>query len=228
MITTRSGPASSNRKPRRSKKPPVVAMGRSVARSAGLRPLRHDRQVSDPRTWRLDDGACRRVVIQDGRTSRSVHQAATFFPESRKDALLWPGAPTAVAGATQWAERRRRQCEPRTGSGGGRGADDAPPSAVPATARRGSRGASSVEYGLMIAAICAVLCVGVGVTLQLVFNSTLSCIVAQLRVAGDTSSARRRRRRRRHRRRGHGRRRDAPAVQPRPSPSASPSPPSTP
>jgi Flp pilus assembly pilin Flp len=102
--------------------------------------------------------------------------------------------------------------------------------AVPARPERGSRGASSVEYGLMIAAICAVLCVGVGVALHSVFNSTFSCIVGQLG-GGDTSSCsggagagggggtggg------------GTGGGGTLPTVSPSPSPSASPSPSSTP
>jgi Flp pilus assembly pilin Flp len=42
---------------------------------------------------------------------------------------------------------------------------------------RDERGASSVEYGLMIALICAVLCVGVGVTLNSVFGGVVQCFV---------------------------------------------------
>jgi Flp pilus assembly pilin Flp len=99
--------------------------------------------------------------------------------------------------------------------------------AVPARPERGSRGASSVEYGLMIAAICAVLCVGVGVALHSVFNSTLSCIVAQLG-GGDTSSCSGGAGGGGTGGGGTGGGGTLPTVSPSPSPSASPSPSSTP
>lgn len=48
-------------------------------------------------------------------------------------------------------------------------------------------GASSVEYGLMIALICAVLCIGLGVTIQKVFGDTLQCFMAGLQGSAATS-----------------------------------------
>jgi Flp pilus assembly pilin Flp len=48
-------------------------------------------------------------------------------------------------------------------------------------------GASSVEYGLLIALICGMLCVGVGVTLHQVFADTLSCFLAGIQGTSPTS-----------------------------------------
>jgi Flp pilus assembly pilin Flp len=45
---------------------------------------------------------------------------------------------------------------------------------------RVSRGASSIEYALMIALIAAVVCVGLGVTVRTMFENTLQCFVANL------------------------------------------------
>jgi Flp pilus assembly pilin Flp len=45
--------------------------------------------------------------------------------------------------------------------------------------RPGARGASSVEYGLLIALIAAVLCVGLGVAIKTVFADTIICVVAE-------------------------------------------------
>jgi Flp pilus assembly pilin Flp len=52
-----------------------------------------------------------------------------------------------------------------------------------------SIGASSIEYGLLIALIAAVLCVGIGVTVKTVFGDTISCLLAQFQGEdADTSS----------------------------------------
>jgi Flp pilus assembly pilin Flp len=53
--------------------------------------------------------------------------------------------------------------------------------------RRDADGASTVEYGLLIALICAVLCIGVGFTLQKVFGDAVACFVAGLQGTPPTN-----------------------------------------
>ena len=53
--------------------------------------------------------------------------------------------------------------------------------------RRDANGASTVEYGLLIALICAVLCIGVGFTLQKVFGDAVACFVAGLQGTPPTN-----------------------------------------
>jgi Flp pilus assembly pilin Flp len=43
---------------------------------------------------------------------------------------------------------------------------------------RGSRGASSIEYGLLVALIGAALCIGIGYTLKAVFADTVCSLMA--------------------------------------------------
>jgi Flp pilus assembly pilin Flp len=73
----------------------------------------------------------------------------------------------------RWARARARSSRP---SSGPRRLLDA----------AGSLGASSIEYGLLIALIAAVLCVGVGVTIKTVFGDTISCLVAEF--GGDDAT----------------------------------------
>jgi Flp pilus assembly pilin Flp len=54
--------------------------------------------------------------------------------------------------------------------------------------RRDASGASSVEYGLLIALICGLLCVGVGVTVQKVFGDTVACFIAGIQ-GGSTANS---------------------------------------
>jgi Flp pilus assembly pilin Flp len=52
---------------------------------------------------------------------------------------------------------------------------------LPLRSRSGrSRGASSIEYALMIALIAAVVCVGLGFTVRSMFENAIECFVANL------------------------------------------------
>jgi Flp pilus assembly pilin Flp len=57
--------------------------------------------------------------------------------------------------------------------------------------RRGARGASAIEYGLLIAAICAVLCISVGVALKTALAKTVTCFMEEMQgtAATDPSCA---------------------------------------
>jgi Flp pilus assembly pilin Flp len=59
--------------------------------------------------------------------------------------------------------------------------------ARPHPGRRLSRGATSVEYGLLIAVIGGMLCLGIGATIQGVFEGTLTCFIAQFQSGGTSS-----------------------------------------
>ena len=52
--------------------------------------------------------------------------------------------------------------------------------------RRASRGSASVEYGLIIALIGAVLCLGIGVAVKSVFQQTVTCFLEQLNSSGTS------------------------------------------
>jgi Flp pilus assembly pilin Flp len=52
--------------------------------------------------------------------------------------------------------------------------------------RRASRGSASVEYGLIIALIGAVLCLGIGVAVKSVFQETVTCFLEQLNSSGTS------------------------------------------
>ncbi len=52
--------------------------------------------------------------------------------------------------------------------------------------RRASGGSASVEYGLIIALIGAVLCLGIGVAVKSVFQQTVTCFLEQLNSSGTS------------------------------------------
>lgn len=55
--------------------------------------------------------------------------------------------------------------------------------------QRGSLGASSVEYGLIIALIGAVLCVGIGFSVKSMFDGVINCFVQNLQGISDPNCA---------------------------------------
>src|SRR4051794_32626968 len=79
-------------------------------------------------------------------------------------------APLMAAGTRRDFERRPRAVRGRVG-------------------RHGSRGASAVEYGLLIAAICALICIGIGVTLKTVLSGTVTCFLEQLQGTAATDAS---------------------------------------
>ena len=71
------------------------------------------------------------------------------------------------------------------------GRGPARPSHAPSAGRRrrGSRGATAVEYGLLVAAICAVICIGVGVTLKTVLSQTVTCFIEEVQGTAATDAS---------------------------------------
>ena len=66
------------------------------------------------------------------------------------------------------------------GAEAGAGPTRRPSGPRPRLVRLAAAGASTVEYGLLIALIAAVLCIGLGVTLQTVFGDAVQCFLAGL------------------------------------------------
>jgi Flp pilus assembly pilin Flp len=54
---------------------------------------------------------------------------------------------------------------------------------------RASRGSSSVEYGLLIALIGAVLCIGIGASVKAMFLPAVNCLFVNLQGASDPHCA---------------------------------------
>jgi Flp pilus assembly pilin Flp len=54
---------------------------------------------------------------------------------------------------------------------------------------RGSRGASTIEYGLLIVAVCAVLCVTVGVAVKTALARTVTCFMEEMQGTAATDPA---------------------------------------
>jgi Flp pilus assembly pilin Flp len=48
-----------------------------------------------------------------------------------------------------------------------------------------SRGASSIEYGLLIAVIGALVCIGIGYSVKSLFEKTVTCFVSNLQGVSD-------------------------------------------
>ena len=54
--------------------------------------------------------------------------------------------------------------------------------------RSASRGAASVEYGLLVALIGGMLCLGIGATLKEVFGQSLQCFITSFESGGSAAS----------------------------------------
>jgi hypothetical protein len=54
---------------------------------------------------------------------------------------------------------------------------------------RGSEGTSSVEYGLLIALISAVLCIGIGASVKAMFLPAVNCLLVNMQGVTDPNCA---------------------------------------
>ena len=144
LMTTRSGPTSSNRRPRSSTNPPAVRCGRPASA-----PSWGQGSEAEDRTRRRRRCHCARVTI--GRTTDKMHTSG-------------PGRPHY--GATRRRAGRGASDSDRTGVLAVGCSKRAPARGRSMRRRRHSPGAASVEYGLLIALVAGAICFGVGYSLQ--------------------------------------------------------------